>query len=428
MKSYLENITEIVPRIIRSNEIKNTLYSLLGLFVFQFVNALVLLIIARKISILEYGQLVSIKAYVNILIVFANFGFDSWFLTRAYNLENYKYIWLDLFFKKFKLLILLFLSSVLFTYFFFDDQTYPIIIFILLGASLVFDSLLQSIFTLQRVVEEFDSIFFLQISYSIFLFLTVLFIPQYESSLLIFSFIRLIISIMSVTLGFYRLNQEHGIKIINCRKSSLSEKFNFWTYYIADISAVFYERIDIFLISFFIGVNGNEIYGPAINIIFFLFFLPNAIYYVSLPLLSRNYENFVNQKNNSFLKIALIQLTILFLFGVIVFIFTKLFTQPIIIFLFGSKYLESLTILQKLAIIPLIKYLNFGLAAIITSSNNQKLRTNIMISSAILNFLLNLLLIWIIGIEGAIISYVVSELFLLSFYSFFSVKILRNRL
>ncbi|PKO09697.1 MAG: hypothetical protein CVU40_10410 [Chloroflexi bacterium HGW-Chloroflexi-2] len=427
MKNYLENISEVVPRIIRSSKIRNTLYSLLGLFVFQFTNALVILIIARKITVLEYGQLVSIKAFVNILIVLANFGFDSWFLARANFFENYKFIWLDLFSKKIKLLIIFFLSGLLFTYFLFDNQTYPEIIFFLLGGSLIFDSLLQSIFTLQRVVGKFVSIFYLQISYSIILFITVLLIPKYGNSLLIFCLIKVLISILSVFFGFYRLNKEHGIKIINYKKNSLSKKLNIWTFYIADISAVFYERIDIFLISIFIGVSGNEIYGPAISIIFFSFFLPNAIYYVVLPLLSTNYKNYINLKNNSFIKIALTQLTIQFFFGILVYIFIKLFTQPIIIILFGSKYVESLTILQNLAIIPMIKYLNFGLGAIITSSNNQKIRTNIMISSAVINFLLNLLLIRIIGIQGAIISYIISELFLMSFYTYYSVKILRNK-
>jgi len=422
----LRNISNYFPNIFESKKIKNTIFSLLGLFIFQFINALVVLLIARKISTLEYGQLVSVKAFINIIIVLASFGYDSWFLANANFFDDYKYVWLNLIKNKLKLHILFFIFSFVIVHFYFDDQTYPSIIFILLGISLILDSFLQSIFTFQRVEGKFDTIFYVQICYSIFLLIAVLFIPNNNFSFILFCLLKLIISFLSLIYGIFMMKRNYKLQSLNIKLPKFS-KLDSKSFFIADISAIIYEKIDIFIISFFLGVNGTMIYGPAVNIIFFTFFLPNAIYFVVLPLLTRNYRNFKNQEVNNFVKNSIFQLIVQLSFGILMSLLIFFFSHYIIKALFGNSYLASVDILKRLAIIPFIKFGNFGLGAILTSSKKQDIRTNIMISSAIINFLLNLILVKTIGLDGAIISYIISELFLLISYSYYSINILRKK-
>lgn len=403
--------------------ILNFLYSIAGLFIFQFTNGLAILLIARKISNVEYGQFVSIKAFANILFVFANFGLDSWFLANANFLEDYKIIWTNILKKKVFLHIVFFLSSFILVLLFFDKSTYPIAPFIILGVSFLIDSILQSIFTFQRVEEKFNLIFLEQTLYSISLLLIVIIIPRDDSAFLVFSFFKLFISLLILFYSGYGLFKDlELIKNFVFRKPT--SVIFYYPFYFADVASIIYEKIDVFLISLFIGVSGSMVYGPAINIIYFSFFLPTAISFVILPNLTKQYKLYENRQENNFLRNSIIQFLFQLFGGVFVFIFLLSYSEFIIKLIYGETYISSAQILEKLAVIPLIKYINFGLGVILTASKNQTVRTKIMLVSAILNLLFNLLLINLIGLEGAVISYIISESVLMIFYFIFDVKII----
>jgi len=92
--------------------------------------------------------------------------------------------------------------------------------------------------------------------------------------------------------------------------------------------------------------------------------------------------------------------------------------KRIILLIYGQEYTNATGALQILIWTLIFIFLNGLLGNTLVAINQQKRLTYIMGGGAILNIVLNMLLIPLLSYKGAAISTVVTEIFIFSLYSF----------
>ncbi|WP_420645558.1 oligosaccharide flippase family protein [Candidatus Leptofilum sp.] len=169
--------------------------------------------------------------------------------------------------------------------------------------------------------------------------------------------------------------------------------------------SVIYERADITIIVIYLGKTAAGLYGPAVTLMTTLFLIPQAIYEVALPWMSRAYA-----KNPISIPRRTFQLIFLSAFlGILLSVGMMLLARPLVLFIYGAEFAESGDILVILSVILLFKSVSFALASVITAVGWQSKRVIVQLVSAVLNVCLNLIFIQSFGLTGVAFIYIISE-------------------
>jgi len=414
---YLGSVKKSKPGVCRDFFFKEWGAVLTGLAFSQGSNAFLLIIIANKVPSLEYGQYLATYGLVSLTLVLPSAGLDTFLLSRGSDDPKCVYLFwkrvfhLRLFLLAAWLIILGILAACL------PSDTYPpsLVSFVSLG--LAFDLLTQSSYSAMRALNRHREVARLQI----FLALTTIIVasiwPSGPGQVLKFSVARFCISGVFAALALLRMCPTQIAQMsINSLDIGSLETFRelirkLVPFFLADLAVALYLKADLTIVSLFQGAYGASIYGPALNVVNVLFLIPNALYLLALPTLAQKFA--IDQ--DVFFKVSKIQLGLQFLTGTLMTAVLFLLA-PFLIALLGTAYVSSVIILRIMSPLMLLKSLNFGLAAILTSSNLQLWRTTAQIVSALFNVVANLVVIGSIGIPGVALVYLLSETILLCGY------------
>ena len=176
-------------------------------------------------------------------------------------------------------------------------------------------------------------------------------------------------------------------------------------------------RADLLIIALKLDDYATGIYSTAEGIIKALFIVPSTVSLVLLPVLSNLFTIDIRQAWITARRTVLM----LLLVGSGMFILTY-FVSFLIPLILGSRFTESVRILQILSPILLLHSITFGISAILVSTGQQSERSFVQFIVVILNIALNLLVIDRYGITGVAIVYVFTEILLLVGYSWLVVK------
>ncbi len=203
-------------------------------------------------------------------------------------------------------------------------------------------------------------------------------------------------------------------------KQILKRSLNFG---LSEFLALVYAQADITMLSLLAGKTATGIYSAAAGLINALFVLPNAGYFVSIPVLSRlvesDYARFVSMTR---------RLLVLFsLAGLVLALGVGLPGQWIILNVLGEKYSQTSALLALLSPILALKSLEFCLASILVAVNWQQQRLIPQAITAAANILLNIWVIPLYGVHGVAVVYLVSEVILALGYSWLVVCWFREK-
>jgi len=191
-------------------------------------------------------------------------------------------------------------------------------------------------------------------------------------------------------------------------------------YALSELLAVIYMQVDVNILYFFRGAFAVGTYSPALSMTNALFVIPNAVFNFVVPSLTRLYT----YSSRAFLKKSKEVLLLTLAIGVALATGLALTSRPLTQLLLGEEYRLSGEFLLGLSPILLFKSLEFGFAAIIVAAKAQRSRLVPQVLAAVLNLLLNLILIPLIAANGAVIAYLVTEAVLLVSYGIIAVKLL----
>lgn len=381
----------------------------------QIIMMIISIILARHLGPDLSGRLTSPYAIATLTSIVFNLGLDTWFLREGSFSSDLKgtlgkiirakgiggIIWL---------FILITISAVIR-----PDLFAPQLMLLValdIWADAIFTTVLVG-FNLNRWIKQYSIL--LLISRVGKLSGIVALILLNTKNLMFFAGWRLFVSaiMMLITLHITRPTFSRGYGDRSILKDSRP-------YALSELLAVIYMQVDVNILYFLRGAFAVGTYSPALSMINAIFVIPNAVFNFVVPSLTRLYTH----SRKAFLRKSKQVLLLMLAIGVVLAIGLALSSRPLTQLLLGEEYSLSGVFLLGLSPILLFKSLEFGFATIIVAAKAQRSRLIPQILAAVLNLLLNLILIPLIAGNGAVIAYLVTEAVLLVSYGIIVVKLL----
>jgi O-antigen/teichoic acid export membrane protein len=377
------------------------------------------IIITRNFTVEEYGAYATILNLINLLATLGSFGIGD-YLIKSYFKDKKN------FFFQFKKSMGLLKITLIFTLIinisllvFFDDITK--ILLLIFIPSLLTQCLVIIVNALQQIKEKFYLISIYTLIIQLFRLLSVLlgiyFSLDFIPTLIILNLLSLVLTLdfigkIKKTINrVENLNEEEPPS-----KSILSGVF---PYFISGIMYYIYYQSDIILINTLINEYSAGIYSIAYSVLSLFYIFPTILY--RKLFLSKvhkwTYESSALLKD-FFIKNKVLMLVV----SILIIIFTFLFAEYLIITLFGQQYSESLSVLLILIFCVPFRFLYAVSGTIMSTEKLIKYKMRYQIYTGCINLICNIILIPILGIKGAAISTLFSEMLL---YLFMEIKVKR---
>lgn len=401
----------------------NWLIILMGLLINNALNAVTLILVARATVPESYGQYVAVYTTLSFLVMIPSFGTDLWLLSQHRpSKAALEELWQETLGLRIQLLLvwagmmgLLALAL--------PQSTYPLALMLPTIIGLGFESSSLLGYATLRLREKHQQVTLLQSGGAVLLFGLVLLLPVTANYLALFAIGRMIISMGTFAFVWRLLRPRKMWNRLTSQFANRTILTDARPFFFSELAASVYAKADVVLIAFFLGSGAAGIYGPALNLLQAGALSPRALFFFIMPILSRTYKSARHQ----FRQRALLQLLAQLLSGGLISLALLLFAPQLIRFLFGNRYDESIRVVLIFSPIPLIRALNFGLAAILIAGNWQGKRTKVQFYSAGFNVLANIIVIGPFGVIGAAVVYVLSELLLLVGYAMLTVRLFQEQ-
>lgn len=397
-----------------NNYIKNQLYTF-SLYIRKAAGTVVLLIIARYLSVYDYGLFSSYKSIAAFLLIFANLGFADYILVSSKaNIHEVK-LKITLFLTYAIILVLLVLTG---CYFYkFESKILFALILLRTFFDITFFALILPYF---QATKRFNTIGIINIIYS---FGTILIaIVSYNFKLSLLEFL-----VLSIILG--------GINLIHCSfyaKLNYTLLFNYPKRIILKLDkkilhfisvaiiAYLYNQVAPLFIATFVDKTQAALFFAAYTIANIVMLLISAQTQKMVPEMIKNTVSNIRKILYKNLRFIILVTSVLFLF---MFIFGKLVLKLV----YGQDYYMNgywVLLILMLSNIALAESSIFG-AHIVASNNVNKALPILLQTSGIT--ILSLFILKNFGIYGAAISYFIASIYLAYKYTVYSNKLLKQQ-
>jgi O-antigen/teichoic acid export membrane protein len=392
-----------------------------GLLLYSVLSALTLIVVARRVLPVEYGQYLASYALTSFLVVLPGFGLDAWLLTQSSSKdESAGDLWTRVTGIRVRLL-LLWVAGMIGLGFLLPRPSYPLAIYLPTVAGMAFDSLLLLAFAALRVQNRHGRVTILQGAYSLALFAMTLLLPIGNGRIAVFAVARTLLSLVFVALVYApmartalraRRQFEPGSQVLR-----LSVPF-MW----ADLASNVYVKADVTIVSIILGPAGTGAYGPAVSLLQASFLVSRALFFFSVPVLSRTYV----EERWAFARRSVSQFVAQAATGFVIAVFLLALAPWLVRVIFQQGYEESAYVLRILSPVAFLRALNMGLGAVLMSGRRQSQRTRVQLAAAALNIVANLIVVGRYGLVGVSVVYILTELVLLAGYVALSTNLLKR--
>lgn len=396
-----------------------------GLVAHYAGNALALLVLARRVLPVEYGQYTAVLALVATTLALPGFGLDTWLLTRsAVSPPALAAIWRRALALRGSLLAL-WAVGLGGLWFWLPPSTYPgpIVAGVVVAGAL--ESVALMTLAALRSRQDHARVALIQAAWAGGVLLLALLLPLAPGRLALFTTARAGLAAVAT-----------GSLIGWMGRRAVAPTGPTWRtllaagrpYFLSDLATLVYMRGDVVLTGLVLGAAAAAIYGPAINVLSLAYILPTSLFYAATPILSRFFGEGTGAPTQpkAFGDAAKQQLLRQAALGVALAGGLWL-CAPLAGWLYGPGYEEVVWVLRLLAPIGLLRSLNFGLGAILIAAGRQAVRTRIQIGVAGLAVAGNLAVMPRLGVAGVAGVFVLCEMLLVLGYGL-SVWQLRRRL
>lgn len=173
---------------------------------------------------------------------------------------------------------------------------------------------------------------------------------------------------------------------------------------IASVFTIIYFKTDVVMLSFLRGDTEVGLYSAAYRLTDALVFLPTVLTTSTFPLMSKYYKDSFNSFNFAYTR----TFKYLFATGLLIAVLVTFASDRIIHIAYGPEYQSSAIALQILIWATAIMFITTLISTTCISSRNQQIASKRAIIAALLNVILNLILIPWLGYAGSAIATVLS--------------------
>jgi O-antigen/teichoic acid export membrane protein len=395
----------------RRNIVANiaTLFS--GSAAAQSMAAVTLLLTARQLGAVQYGQYVASYTLVSFAAILFSLGLDLWLLRNAGREPDelarltgsilaikvcFGSIWLALFFG---------LASVL------GPSHFPVDLLRLSALAVWIDSIFSTNLTVFRAsLQNKYSAILDAGAVGIWLLSSLLLITKGQTQPLAYLGVRtgayLVGVVVSTWLVWHKVQPRVSLHFI---RRALREALPFAG---SEILAMAAMRQDVLIVALMLGDKAAGLYSPAVGIINAAFVLPSAIYLVITPVLSNLFTTNIRQAWTT----AKQSLLLLALAGLGAALGLAVIAGPVVSLL-GVTFHGSRQVLLVLTVILFFHSISFGMASILVATGQQARRTLIQAIVVALNAAMDFAIVHWAGILGVAVVYVVSDILLMIGYT-----------
>jgi len=185
-------------------------------------------------------------------------------------------------------------------------------------------------------------------------------------------------------------------------KSLLKKSYPFW---FIGLFTLIYYRTDMVMLSLLRGDYETGIYRAAYTLIEVSFVIPKIVFSTTIPSMAKLWE----EDKKSLETLLRKSFQILGLIGILSIAGYYIFARFGILIIFGEKFLPSIPVLKILAFAVPFMFLNSLLGSYMNAIGKELMFTKITGCTAMINVILNYLLIPVYGPEGAAIATVISQ-------------------
>jgi O-antigen/teichoic acid export membrane protein len=408
----------------RQTVFKNAFWLYLSEGVSRGIKFLTFIFIVRALGPEQYGIFEYLFSFIGLFFLFADFGISNIFI-RDFQQKEEKEKNINIFFT------LKIVFSILFS-------ILAIISFFLVKKGIVdlFVYLFLVIFYLLTNIESFFEVYFIAIqkaekrfifnfiSSLVFLISIILSLSIYKNILMI-TLAYLFSSLVSLSVAYFLLIKETKINFFWDSNLIKYYLYNGLPLTLFGLLSYIFFTTDKIILTHIRPIEEVGYYSLASRIISVLFIIPSLFNAALYPYLANKVAKDDNKNEIKRLFKIIVAGSILSAIFVAFFVFLSAnFLVPIF---FGTKYLPSIEILNKFVWIIIFVYPTIFLDHLLISYHKQWLDFGITLIPAILNIILNLILIPIYGVYGAVYSSIIAQVLNLILTFTFSLYILNKR-
>ncbi len=419
----IRNFTDIKAilfdnKTVKQTIFKNTLWITLGIGVSKVSKLVLIIYVARILGATEYGKFTFALAFISLFVVFSDLGLSS-IITREFSREKEKE---KEFFSILSLKIVLSLGTLILisigSFFITSDPNIRKIIWILAGFSLI-GNFSESIYAFFRARQrmEYQS------------WGTVLegLIVAGVGFFIIFNFPTVInLSygyLLSVLISLAFILTLFCFKVFPLRISWRIEVWKkflrmSWPLALASLFGAFYVYIDSVMMGYLGQITETGWYNAAYRLVISTTIPMGIIVMNFYPVLSKLFK----ESKKELQRVWNYQMELMIILALPLMIGGIVLAPQIINFVYGADFTPSILAFQILILMVVLAFLSSPFSQVLIASNQQKKFFWITISGAVINIILNLILIPKFSLYGAAVATVITYLLILFLFFLFASK------
>ena len=387
--------------------LKNTVWLFTGELISRLLKFFLVIYAARILGAAQWGVFSYVLSFLALFGIFSDFGFNT-LITReiARNKEENKASYLSTVFALKMLctvvaaILLFFVGPLL--------SNIPEVknVIVIIALFFFFESLREFGIALNRAFErmEREAVVNVLTNFSISI-LGLLFIWRYPSVKNL-SIAYLIGTIIGLVCIIYLLRFHLKGILKNFSKNLIRPIMQYaWPFAILSLSGNIMTNTDLLMLGWFKGSEDIGLYSVAQRLTQFLYIIPAILSVALFPSFSKLAQESRERFNGIFNKI----IHFLFILGVPIVAGGILLSTDIILLAFGYEYQAAGVTFGILLVMTIINFSSTILANAVVAYNQQQTFLRYTLFAVTLNVLLNLLLIPLMGINGAAVATVVSN-------------------
>lgn len=385
----------------------------------QFIMMIYVLIVARVLGPTELGFFTGAYSLVGISAFFLNLGMDTWMLRKAglysdVTILSGKVLRIKSVIGIFWSLLLVIIAPMVRP----DLYTVPMMLICSLDAwsDVCFNTEIQAL-NVQRRMKTITWLVLLSRGGRL-LGLTILLMVGLESAVW-FALTRALATFVGFAVATFFHRPKLSSKLPISTKKVLSESLPFG---VSEFLSLIYTNIDVTILAWMAGKTAVGLYSPASGIIHALFVIPNAMFSVMVPIMTKLGANSIQRFRSSMRSLFLSFIAL----GLVMWLAVGLLGNWVMPWLLGDEYQFSGRILAILSSILFCKSIGFACAIVLVSVGWQRKRLLPQLISAVFNIAANIILIPRFGIEAVAWVYVISEFILALAYGWITIQWIRS--
>lgn len=408
------------------------------LFLGTAVNMLIMLVmqvvLARSLSLDEYGAVISAFNFINFLALFISFGASEFILKSfgQYGRNAYKIAQVWIKFLPISLVLLAIVMIVTYIGNFLGDLTNIFLLIII--PNILLQGLLPLTLTVYQIEANYQKIVMMNlILYMTRLLATVIALFA-NGSIYWIGYILSALSIVGIAYYYAQLHRYFKMDIhIPAGEYCALDEHNLYKTIIKGVLpyallAFFYYgfyQSNIIFINAFLSEEAVGLYNVAFTIISLTFIIPTIVLsQLFNPRLHFWIKNDVSKVISLFMNGSKLMLAL----GTGIALLLLPLSKFLIYLLFGEKFEEAAIILMLLLIVIPLRYIQAVSDAIMNTENQIYIKVLIFFIIFVISLVLNISLIQIMGLKGIVLTTIISEVVLFVLTFTFCMKFIKSKI